>query len=56
MAISSYDEKVVVKDKKALKKLVDDLSSGKPCPYIPSSPERIPSLEEAQEAARKWKF
>ena len=56
MATASFDEKVIVKDKKALKKLVDDLTSSNPRHYIPSSPERVPTLEEAREAAKKWKL
>ena len=56
MATASFDEKVVIRDKKTIKKLVEALSSGKPCAYVPSSPEKIPSIEEAQEAAKRWKL
>lgn len=56
MATASFDEKVIVRDKKALKRLVNDLTSSNPRHYVPSSPEKVPSLEEAREAAKKWEF
>ena len=56
MATASFDETVVVTSKKAQKKLIDDLTSENPQRYVPSSPEKTPTLEEAREAARKWKF